>query len=55
MKEGFQKVYVTDPGYLEFGHLLCGKTRDRYHNSDNPPFCYCGSKCFNVFMSGFVI
>lgn len=29
MKEGLQKTYVIEPGYFEFGPLLCGKTRDR--------------------------
>lgn len=25
-----KKTYVINPGYFEFGHLLCGKTRDRW-------------------------
>lgn len=28
-QEGIKKTYVINPGYFEFGHLLCGKTRDR--------------------------
>lgn len=29
MSGKLQKAYVTDPGYFEFGPLLCSKTRDR--------------------------
>lgn len=28
-QEGLRKTYVINPGYFEFGPLLCGKTRDR--------------------------
>nr|XP_019962004.1 PREDICTED: hydrocephalus-inducing protein homolog [Paralichthys olivaceus] len=34
MEEGLQKSYVVQPGYFEFGPLLCSKTRDRY--KENP-------------------
>lgn len=29
-QEGLRKTYVINPGYFEFGPLLCGKTRDRW-------------------------
>lgn len=29
MSEKLEKAYVTEPGYFEFGPLLCSKTRDR--------------------------
>eukprot|EP00066_Takifugu_rubripes_P027985 XP_011617251.1 PREDICTED: hydrocephalus-inducing protein homolog [Takifugu rubripes] len=32
MSDKVQKAYVTDPGYFEFGPLLCSKTRDRYRD-----------------------
>ncbi|KAM3592002.1 uncharacterized protein V6R79_011190 [Siganus canaliculatus] len=31
-----QKTYVIEPGYFEFGPLLCGKTRDRYKDNRFP-------------------
>ncbi|XP_041651130.1 hydrocephalus-inducing protein homolog [Cheilinus undulatus] len=36
MEEGLQKAYVIQPGYFEFGPLLCGKTRDRYKEKQYP-------------------
>uniref|UniRef100_A0A3Q3MLA1 HYDIN axonemal central pair apparatus protein n=1 Tax=Mastacembelus armatus TaxID=205130 RepID=A0A3Q3MLA1_9TELE len=36
MEEGLQKTYIIDPGYFEFGPLLCSKTRDRYKENKYP-------------------
>ncbi|KAM6936867.1 hydrocephalus-inducing protein homolog [Xenentodon cancila] len=36
INEGLQKSYIIEPGYFEFGHLLCSKTRDRYKEIKYP-------------------
>ncbi|XP_061578790.1 hydrocephalus-inducing protein homolog [Cololabis saira] len=35
-EDGLQKCFVIDPGYFEFGQLLCSKTRDRYKEIKYP-------------------
>ncbi|XP_057693166.1 hydrocephalus-inducing protein homolog isoform X2 [Corythoichthys intestinalis] len=34
--QGIKRTYVVNPGYYEFGPLLCSKTRDRYKDSRYP-------------------
>ncbi|XP_054633597.1 hydrocephalus-inducing protein homolog [Dunckerocampus dactyliophorus] len=34
--QGLQKTYVVNPGFYEFGPLLCSKTRDRYKDNRYP-------------------
>ncbi|KAM8849594.1 hydrocephalus-inducing protein homolog isoform 2-T2 [Spinachia spinachia] len=36
MEEGLHNTYVINPGYFEFGPLLCDKTRDGYKERRHP-------------------
>ncbi len=46
MEDGIQKTYVINPGFFEFGPLICSKNRERWEADD-------GSKWFSVFLSVF--
>nr|XP_057932234.1 hydrocephalus-inducing protein homolog isoform X2 [Doryrhamphus excisus] len=36
LTQGLQKTYVVNPGFYEFGPLLCSKTRDRFKDNRYP-------------------
>ncbi|KAG7521590.1 hydrocephalus-inducing protein-like [Solea senegalensis] len=36
IEEGLHKTYIINPGYFEFGPLICGKTRERYKENEFP-------------------